>query len=350
MKKFKHSISLKDVEKISQGKLISVNDSLFNSVATLEDADSSSIAFYQDVKYIKAFKESKAGLIIIPKDETLSKIPERNYILCEKPFMSFLRIVSFLLEKEDKLIKGKYIHQSANIHSSVKLPNYIKILPNVVVEEGVILEEKVVIEANSVIKKNSIIGEESHIFPNVVIYPDTIIGKKVRIHSGCIVGCDGFGYIWDGTQHRKIPQIGNVIIEDDVEIGANVTIDRATLGNTIIKKGSKIDNLVQIAHNVKIGRNVIICSQVGIAGSSEIGDNSVLAGQVGITDHIKIGKKVMIAAQSGVAKDVPDGKILFGYPAIDAHKQRRIIAAMKELPEMRRFYHKLMKKDKNDSK
>ena len=346
MKIFKNSINLEQAERIAQGKLIKVNDSIINSAASLEQADNSSIAFFQDRKFFDSFLNSKAGVLIIPKDEDLSKIPQRNYILCEKPYLSFLRIVSFLLEKETESVSGKKVHPSAIIASSVVLPENINISSNVVLEQGVRLGDRVEIDANTVIKKNSQIGKGSHLFPNVVIYPETIIGKNVQIHSGSIIGSDGFGYLWDGKKHQKIPQIGGVIIEDDVEIGANVTVDRGTLGNTVIKKGTKIDNLVQIAHNDIIGENAILCAQVGIAGSSEIGDNSILAGQVGIADHIKVGKKVTIAAQSGVSKNIDDGKVVFGYPATDMKLQRKILMSMRELPEMRKYFHKLMKKDK----
>ena len=347
MKIFNHSINLVEAEGIAQGKVIKVNDSIISSVAPLEDADKTSLSFYQNRKFFDSFLNSTAGVIIIPKDEDLSKIPKRNYILCEKPYLSFLKIVSFLLEKEIEQISGKKVHTMANIDPSIELPGNIQISSNVVIEQDVQIGDRVRIDANTVIMKNSQIAEGSHIFPNVVIYEETIIGKNVRIHAGSIIGSDGFGYLWDGKQHQKIPQIGKVIIEDEVEIGANVTIDRGTLGNTIIKKGTKIDNLVQIAHNDIIGENVILCAQVGIAGSSEIGNNSILAGQVGVADHLKIGKKVTIAAQSGISKNIDDGKIFFGYPATDIKLQQKIILAMRELPEIRKYFHKLIKEDKN---
>ncbi len=347
MKVFKNSITLAQAKRIAQGELILVKDSVLNSVASLKDADASSVAFFQDEKYLSSFIKSEAGLIIIPKDEDLSKIPRRNYILCEKPYLSFLRIVKFFLEQETKKISGTDVHPSAVIDSSVVLPKNIKISSNVVIEQRVKLDDRIEIEANTVVKRDSLIGEGSHLFPNVVIYAETVIGKNVRIHAGSIIGSDGFGYLWDGAKHQKIPQIGRVIIEDDVEIGANVTIDRGTLSDTIIKKGTKIDNLVQIAHNDIIDKNVILCAQVGVAGSSEIGENSVLAGQVGVADHIKIGKRVKVAAQSGVSKNIEDDKIVFGYPAVDMKLQKKIIFAMRELPEIRKYFHKLMKEDKN---
>jgi UDP-3-O-[3-hydroxymyristoyl] glucosamine N-acyltransferase len=312
-------------------------------VGALDEADNTSLAFYQDKKYLNDFLASRAGAIIVSDTIDLTDLPAKNYILCKHPYLSFLSVITFLLEKGEKKLIGKDIHPTATIARDISLPNNITIGRNVVIEDGVSLGEGVYIDENVIIKHHSSIGDESHIFPNVTIYPETAIGKNVRIHAGTVIGADGFGYIWDGKKHRKIPQIGRVIIEDDVEIGANTTIDRGALGDTIIKHGTKIDNLVQIAHNVIVGPNAIICAQTGIAGSCEIGENSILAGQVGVADHIKIGKNVKIAAQSGVTNHVPDGKTIFGYPATDAQLQRRMVAAMRKLPEMRKILYKLAK-------
>ena len=158
-------------------------------------------------------------------------------------------------------------------------------------------------------------GAQSRLFPNVVIYDQTHVGQRVRIHAGAVIGADGFGYVFDAGVHRKVPQVGHVILQDDVEIGANVTIDRGALGPTTIGKGTKIDNLVQIAHNVSVGEHCLVVAQVGVAGSTRIGHYTTLAGQVGIAGHLKIGNKVTIAAQSGVMHDVPDGGKWLGIPA-----------------------------------
>ena len=171
-------------------------------------------------------------------------------------------------------------------------------------------------------------------FPNVTIYPRTQIGRRVRIHAGTVIGSDGFGYVFDAGFHRKVPQIGNVIIGDDVEIGANVTVDRGALGSTVIGKGTKIDNLVQVAHNVQIGEHCILCAQVGIAGSAKLGNYCVLAGQVGIAGHLKIGNQVTIGSKAGVMHNIPDGEQWLGIPAQPDKQAKRIMIAMQRLPDL----------------
>ncbi len=206
------------------------------------------------------------------------------------------------------------------------------------------------IGANSVLQGGNFVGDDSklgdevNLFPNVTIYPRTEIGHRVRIHAGTVIGSDGFGYVLDGGVHRKVPQIGNVVIGDDVEIGANVTIDRGALGSTVIGKGTKIDNLVQIAHNVEIGEHCIVIAQVGISGSTKLGKYVILAGQVGIAGHLKIGNQVTVAAQSGVMNDIPDGEKWFGAPAQPDKQTKRQIIAIQHLPELLKRVAELEKK------
>jgi UDP-3-O-[3-hydroxymyristoyl] glucosamine N-acyltransferase len=188
------------------------------------------------------------------------------------------------------------------------------------------------------------LGEDVNLFPNVVLYGGTEIGNRVRIHSGTVIGADGFGYVQDGGMHLKVPQIGSVIIRDDVEIGANVTIDRGALGPTIIGRGTKIDNLVQIAHNVTIGEHCLIVSQAGIAGSTKIGNYVILAGQAGIAGHLKIGNRVSVAAQSGVMHNIPDGEKWLWTPAQPDRQAKRQMIALQQLPELLRRVNELEKK------
>jgi len=213
----------------------------------------------------------------------------------------------------------------------------------VVIEDFVKIGRNTIIEANSVIQQNVQIGSNCHIYPNVTIYEDYIIKNKVILHAGCVIGADGFGYIFYEGKHNKIPQVGNVIIEDEVEIGANSAIDRATIGSTIVGKGTKIDNLVQVGHNCTIGENSILCAQVGLAGSTEIGNIVYLAGQVGVAGHLKIDDGAMVGAQSGVAKYIPKKAKYFGTPAIDAGLQKRMFISLKKLPE-------IIKKMKRDNR
>jgi UDP-3-O-[3-hydroxymyristoyl] glucosamine N-acyltransferase len=179
-----------------------------------------------------------------------------------------------------------------------------------------------------------VLGEDVNLFPNVVLYPRTEIGNRVRLHSGVVIGADGFGYVFDSGSHRKVPQIGNVIIKDDVEIGANTTIDRGALGPTVVGKGTKIDNLVQVGHNCVLGEHCLLVAQVGIAGSSRLGNYVILGGQAGIVGHLKIGNRVSVAGQSGVMNNIPDGEKWLGSPAQPDRLVKRQILAIQRLPDL----------------
>jgi len=348
MKQFALALPIEKLAAIAEGKLVKIRDCTCNAVSSLEEADEHTVVFFQDPKFEKAFAKSKAGVFLIPGKLDLNTIPKRNYILCSKPYISLLRIVAYFLQSTQKPIKGKDIHPTAVIDGSVNVPENITIAAYAVIGKNVVLGEYSSIHENVVIKDDVVMGERCCLYPGVTIYNEVQIGSDVRIHAGCVIGSDGFGYIWDGKKHQKIPQVGRVIIEDDVELGANVSIDRGALGDTIIRKGSKIDNLVQIAHNVEVGEYTILCSQVGIAGSSKVGSNCIFAGQVGVADHVKVGNNVKIGAQSGIPNDIPDNKIVLGYPAMDIGLQRRIIASLKELPDMIKYFHQLKKKEEND--
>ncbi|SVB76094.1 uncharacterized protein METZ01_LOCUS228948, partial [marine metagenome] len=202
---------------------------------------------------------------------------------------------------------------------------------------------RTVLHGNNYVDEHCVIGEDCAIFHNVSLYPRTELGNRVRIHAGTIVGSDGFGYVQEDGKHLKVPQIGNVVIDDDVEIGANVTIDRGALGPTHIGAGTKVDNLVQIAHNVSTGENCLIVAQAGVAGSTKLGKSVTLAGQVGLAGHLRIGHNVTIAAQSGVMRDINDGEKWFGTPAQPDKKMKRQLLALKKLPDLLRRYNRFEK-------
>lgn len=236
------------------------------------------------------------------------------------------------------------IHPSAVIASSAKIDPSAHIGPSCTVGENAKIEAGVVLQGLNSVGEGCLVGEQSMLFPNVVLYPCTQIGKRVRLHAGTVIGSDGFGYVLDGGAHRKVPQVGNVIVQDDVEIGANVTIDRGALGPTTIGRGTKIDNLVQIGHNVTIGEHSLVISQTGIAGSTRLGNYVILAGQVGLAGHLEIGNNVTIAAQSGVMHDIPDGQKWFGTPAMPDRKMKRQVLATQQLPELLRRVAELERK------
>jgi UDP-3-O-[3-hydroxymyristoyl] glucosamine N-acyltransferase len=212
----------------------------------------------------------------------------------------------------------------------------VSIYPFVYVGDRCSIGDRVTLYPGVFVGDDSVIGEDSILFANVVLYAGTVLGKRVVLHSGVVIGSDGFGFVKDGTTNVKIPQVGHVEIGDDVEIGANTTIDRATLGKTVVGRGVKIDNLVQVAHNVAIGEDSIVVAQVGISGSTRIGRNVTLAGQVGLTGHIQIGDNVMVGAQSGVMNDLAANAAYTGSPAIPHREHLRVLAALLKLPEMKR--------------
>ncbi len=233
------------------------------------------------------------------------------------------------------------VHPTAVVATGVVLGEDVSIGPYAVLEEGVRVGRGTSIGAHCVIGAQSRLGEQVRLHPQVTLYARTELGDRVVLHAGVVVGADGYGYQYADGVHHKVPQIGRVVIEDDVEVGANTTIDRATVGATRIGAGTKIDNLVQVAHNCRLGRGVLLISQAGLAGSCEIGDYAVLAGQVGVADHVTIGAGAKLVAQAGVAQDVPAGEILAGSPAIPRLEFFRVHTASRRLVDLRRQVERL---------
>jgi UDP-3-O-[3-hydroxymyristoyl] glucosamine N-acyltransferase len=236
------------------------------------------------------------------------------------------------------------IHPSAIIEPSAHIDPTAHVGRHCIIGEQARIGARCVLQGGTFVGAGCQLAEDIIVFPNVTLYERTQIGHRVRIHSGAVIGSDGFGYVLDGGVHRKIPQIGFVILHDDVEIGANVTIDRGALGPTVIGKGTKIDNLVQIAHNVIIGENCLVIAQTGIAGSTKLGHYVTLAGQAGLTGHLKIGNRVTVAAQSGVMHDIPDGEKWMGSPALPDRQTKRQFLAVQQLPDLLRRVAELEKK------
>ena len=320
--------SLAEVAEYLEGELVGDPATGIVGVAAIEDAQTGELTFLANPKYTPFLRTTSASAVIVGRDTNTEgiKIP---LIRHANPYLAFARAVELFVET--KKVYPEAVHPTAVLAEDVNLEKGVHIGPYVVLDKGVRLKRNSTVLAGSFIGANSSVGEGSLVYPNVTIRENVEIGKKVIIHSGTVIGSDGFGYAKEKGIHRKVPQIGGVKIEDDVEIGANVTIDRAALGVTRIGRGSKIDNLVQIGHNVDIGKNCIIVGQVGISGSTRVGNDTILAGQVGLVGHIKIGNRVVIGAQSGVTKDVPDGTTIFGCPAREIHETKRIEAHLSRL-------------------
>ncbi|HNX01239.1 MAG TPA: UDP-3-O-(3-hydroxymyristoyl)glucosamine N-acyltransferase [Candidatus Cloacimonadota bacterium] len=333
MRKFQLVLSPELIASQVPSKLIKRCDAALSSVSDLSTADASSICFYENENFLEEAKKTQAGLLIVKDDFDPNILPNTNLLVVEKPYLIFMMVVKQWMSLDSQNFIP-YIAPTAVISKTAKVSDKVRIGDYVVIGDNVEIGSETVIDANTVIMENSMIGKQCHFFPNVTIYPETTLKDRVILHAGVVIGADGFGYILYEGKQEKIPQLGNVVIEDDVEIGANSCIDRATLGTTYIGKHSKLDNLVQVGHNVQIGESSILCAQVGVAGSTEIGDVVYLAGQVGIADHVKIGNRVMAGAQSGIKGDVKDDDKVFGTPAIDARQQMRIVAVEKHLPEI----------------
>ncbi len=330
-------ITAAEIARQLQGEVVGDNSVLLNNFAPADRAQPGDLTFAENADYFSRAEQSKASAIIVDGPFASSKV----LIRVPNARIAFAKVLAVFFP-EPPFPAG--IHSTAIIAASAQIDPTAHIGPYCVIGDQTRIGSKSVLQGGNHVGANCQLGEEVNLFPNVTIYPRTEIGHRVRIHSGTVVGSDGFGYVQDDGFHRKVPQIGNVIIRDDVEIGANVTIDRGALGPTLIGKGTKIDNLVQIAHNVVLGDHCLVVSQAGIAGSTRLGNYVVLGGQVGLAGHLKLGNHVSVAAQSGVMHNIPDGEKWFGYPAQPDGQTKRQIIALQHLPELLRRVAELERK------
>ncbi len=314
-----------------QGKLEGDGELLISSLSGIREAQPGQLSFIINPRYAPAAANTKASAVIVGED--WQRPCPATLIRVRNPDKAFAEVAQWFAPPPILFPPG--IHPSASIAPDAQLGPEIFIGPHCVVEAGAAIGARSILVAGCYIGAHTIIGEDCKFYPQVSVREYARIGNRVIIHNGAVIGSDGFGYTQEGAQRRKIPQIGIVVIGDDVEIGANVTIDRARFGQTRIGHGVKIDNLVQIAHNVVIGDNSVLVAQVGISGSTAIGERTVLAGQVGVTGHLVIGSDVIVGAQSGVSKDVPSGTFVWGSPAAPYNKATKLIAHISRLPELK---------------
>jgi len=293
------TITSGDLVKKLGGELIGDTNILINSVASLESANKNSVSFFNNSKYLSLLKNTKAALVILDRESSGHYAGAR--IVADNPYLYFAKISRLL--NPIKILK-KEIHKSAIIHSTCKLGRDIYIGPNVIIEENVSIADGVTIHGGVIIESDNVIGDNSIIHPNVVLKTNTIIGKNCTIYAGAVIGSDGFGYAKDNDKWLAIPQIGKVVLGDNVDIGSNSTIDRGALDDTIISSGVKIDNLVQIGHNCIIGENTIIAGCVGIAGSAKIGKNCAIGGAAMILGHLSITDNVTISPGSMITRSI----------------------------------------------
>jgi len=317
---------------------------VIKAAAPIDSAGPGQITFLSNPAYKDFLSTTKASAIVVSPKMTVEHCCT---IVSKNPYLAFSQIVDILYPPTYAERWG--IHPTAVVASSAKLHDKCEIGPHVVIEDEAVIGEGTVIKAGTFIGTKSVIGQNCRIAPNVSIMHECKIGNNVIIHAGTVIGSDGFGFAptEPGQEFKKIRQVGWVEVGDNVELGANVTIDRGAIGPTVIERGVKIDNLVQIAHNVRVGENSIIIAQVGISGSTKLGKAVILAGQVGLTGHLQIGDGVMVGAQSGVARSIEAGKRYFGSPAKPAEEAMRIEANLRKLPELAKRVTELERKLKD---
>jgi len=332
------SFTAAEIARHLQGEVRGDASIVLTGFAPADKAQPGDLTFAENETYFHRAEASAASAILVAGDFASKK---KVLIRVANARVAFARVLPFFFP-EPVFLPG--IHPTAVIAASARIDPTAHIGPYCVIGERVQIGARTVLQGLNHVGADSQLGEETNIFPNVTLYARIQMGQRVRIHSGSVIGADGFGYVFDQGIHLKVPQIGNVIIGDDVEIGANVTIDRGALGPTTIGKGTKIDNLVQIAHNVSIGEHSLVVAQVGIAGSCKLGNYVILGGQVGLAGHLKIGNQVTIAAQSGVMHDLKDGAKVLGTPALPDRQAKRQMIAIQQLPELIRRVRELEKR------
>jgi UDP-3-O-[3-hydroxymyristoyl] glucosamine N-acyltransferase len=323
------SVPLRAVQEFLGATLIGDPETVITGLSSLESAERGDLVFLASTRFLKAAQSSRAGALIAAKAVPEVQCPQ---LLVEHPAYAFTRVAQqFFVPpyqargSAEDLVRGDdvSIGQDASIWPRVTLGDRVSIGARVTLFPGVFVGD------------DSVIGDDSILYPNVVVREGCILGARVIVHSGTVIGSDGFGYVQHGGRHHKIPQLGGVVIEDDVELGANVTVDRATFGQTRIKQGTKIDNLVQVAHNVTVGEHNILVAQVGIAGSTTLGQYVMVGGQAGLADHLRIGDHVMIAAKSGVTRSLEGNQIVSGAPVMPHATFLKAQAVIPQLPELR---------------
>jgi len=320
-----------------QGQISGDGSVQLTGLAPAERARAGELTFAESAAYFAAAEQSQATAILVAGPFESSR---KILIRVANARVALARVLPLFFPPEEH---PRGIHPSAVIADSARVDPTAHIGPNCALGARVRLGARCVLMGGNDLRADCQLGDDVCLFPNVVLYRQTQVGERVTIHAGTVIGSDGFGYVLDEGRHRKVLQLGNVIIHDDVEIGANVAIDRGALGSTVIGQGTKIDNLVHVAHNVVIGRHCLILGQAGFAGSTTLGDFVVVASQSGIADHLKLGNQALVGAKSGVMRDVPDGGRVLGIPATADRQAKRQMIALQQLPELLRRTRELEK-------
>ena len=304
-----------------------------NAFAKIEEGFPGAITFLYDKHYLHFLYTTKASVVLLSNDLEVEKPVEPTLIRVENARECVARLLTMYQQAMTQQRKG--VHPTAVVEDSAEVAPDAYVGPHAYVGEGVKVGQGSQIYANVVLEARVEVGNDCILYPNVSVYHDCRLGNRVILHSGCVIGADGFGFVPKDGAYEKIPQIGNVVVEDDVEIGANACVDRAMMGSTVIHRGVKLDNLVQIAHNCEVGENTVMSAQVGVAGSTKVGEWCLFGGQVGVAGHISVADRTQSGAQAGIAGNVrKPGQVIIGSPAFDARSFARCSAAFKNLPQI----------------
>lgn len=331
-------LKVSDIAEQLSGTVAGDGQVVINGINGLDKAANGEISFFFDPRYKDILKDSKASALVVSRQVETYKGPQ---IIVPNPRLAYARLVAVFAPPRNRF---PGISKDAVISDTASLGEDVSVYPMVYIGENTDIGDNVTLYPGVFIGDNAKIGEGTVLFPNVTVMHDCSIGREVIIHSGSVIGSDGFGYVQDGSAHVKIPQVGTVVIDDNVEIGSNTSIDRAAMGKTWIQKGVKIDNFVQIAHNVVIGEDTIVVAQTGISGSAKIGREVIMSGRVGISDHIDIGDKAILGPGSAVLKSVPPGQVFTGYPAVPHRTWLKTSGLVSRLPQMRDKMREMEKK------
>jgi UDP-3-O-[3-hydroxymyristoyl] glucosamine N-acyltransferase len=333
------SITLRQLAEFVGGQVQGDGSLPISAARPLSEAGEGDITFVEDAKHAARLSCCKASAAVIPISILVNDLP---VIRVADPLMAFVAIVRHLHGQPEVPLCG--IHPHAVVHPTARIGPEVYIGPFAVVEGGTVVGARCRIHSGAVVGRNCQLGDDVTLYAHCVLYEGTVVGNRVIVHANAVLGADGFGYRFQNGRHLKVPQLGTVEIGDDVEIGACTTIDRGTFQPTRIGAGTKIDNLVQVAHNCQVGKHNLFVSQVGIAGSSSTGDYVVAAGQVGITDHVHVGAGAALGGKAGVTRDVPPGQRCLGTPARPEGEQKRILISLEKLPEMRKQLRRVMQR------
>lgn len=328
------------VDQVAQhigGEVIGDGSLLLRGIAPADSAREGDLTFADSEIYLKAAQVGSASAVIIPAQ---ASCPGKVAIRTANVRVAIARVLPLFAPSEAP-VPG--VHPTAVVHPSAAVDPSAEVGPHCVIAAGVTVGARSVLMGGNHLGRQSRVGEDSRLYPNAVLYAGTVLGNRVVVHAGTVIGSDGYGYVLDGGVHRKVLQLGNVVVHDDVEIGANAALDRGALGATVIGKGTKIDNLVHVAHNVVMGRHCLIMGQVGFAGSTRLGDYCVVASQSGIAGHLTLGDQAMVGAKSGVMRDVPAKGVVLGIPAQPDRQTKRQWVGVQQLPEMIRRLRELEK-------